>query len=73
MYLMPLVLVVVLTIVAVAWSPAFAVVVAALAFVAFLAYVGFKPRAGEKVEPPTGRAGKYEDDVPRGTWGEPRA
>jgi hypothetical protein len=72
MYLIPLVLLVLLAIVAVAWSPVFAVVIAAVAFVAFLAYVGLRPRADEKITPPTGSAEKYEDDTPKGAWGEPR-
>jgi hypothetical protein len=72
MYVIPLVLIVLLGIAAVAWSPIFAVVFAALAFVAFLAYAGLRPRADEKIAPPTGSAGKYEDDTPKGAWGEPR-
>jgi hypothetical protein len=73
MYAIPLVLLVLLALVAVAWSPIFAVIAFAILFVAFLAYAGLRPRADEKIEPPTGRAGKYEDDTPKGAWGEPRA
>lgn len=72
MYTIPLVLLVLLAIVAVAWSPIFAVIFAAIFFVAFLGYVGMRPRADEKIEPPTGSAGKYQDDTPKGAWGEPR-
>jgi len=72
MYVVPIVILVLLAIVAVAWSPIFAVILAALGFVAFLAIVGLRPRADEKIEPPTGSAGKYEDDTPKGAWGEPR-
>jgi hypothetical protein len=72
MYVIPFVLVLLLAIVAVAWSPVFAIVIAAIAFVAFLAYVGLRPRADEKITPPTGSAEKYEDDTPKGAWGEPR-
>lgn len=72
MYVIPLVLLVLLAIVAVAWSPVFAVVVAAILFAVFLGYVGLRPRADEKIDPPTGSAGKYEDDTPKGVWGEPR-
>lgn len=68
MYVIPIVVLVLLAIVAVAWSPIFA----AVAFLAFLAIVGLRPRADEKIEPPTGSAGKYEDDTPKGAWGEPR-
>jgi hypothetical protein len=73
MYALPLILLVVLAAIAVAWSPIFALIFAVPAFVAFLAYVGMKPRTDEKTEPATGRAGKYEDDTPKGLWGEPRA
>jgi hypothetical protein len=55
MYFIPIVLMILLAIVAVAWSPVFAVVVAALLFVSFLVYVGLKPRGGEKIEPPSGQ------------------
>ncbi len=72
MYVIPIVILVLLAIVAVAWSPIFAVIFAAVAFLAFLAIVGLRPRADEKIEPPTGSAGKYEDDTPKGAWGEPR-
>jgi hypothetical protein len=72
MYVIPLLLFVVLAIVAVAWSPIFAVIFAVVGFLAFLAYAGLRPRADEKIHPPTGSAGKYEDDTPKGAWGEPR-
>lgn len=73
MYVVPIVILVLLAVVAVAWSPVFAAIAAATAFVVFLAIVGLRPRADEKIEPPTGTAGKYEDDTPKGAWGEPRA
>lgn len=72
MYVIPLVVLVLIALVAVAWSPILALIVAVPAFVLFLAYVGMRPRADERIEPPTGSAGKYEDDTPRGVWGEPR-
>jgi hypothetical protein len=72
MYVVPIVILVLLAIVAVAWSPIFAVILAAIAFAVFLAIVGLRPRADEKIDPPTGSAGKYEDDTPKGAWGEPR-
>ncbi len=72
MYVVPIIILVLLAIVAVAWSPIFAVILAAIAFVAFLAIVGLRPRADEKIEPPTGSAGKYEDETHKGAWGEPR-
>lgn len=72
MYVVPIVVLVLIVIVALAWSPIFAVILAAIAFVAFLAIVGLRPRADQKIEPPTGTADKYEDDTPKGAWGEPR-
>lgn len=72
MYAIPLVLIVVLALIAVAWSPLFALILAVPAFLAFLAYVGTRSRADERIDPPTGSARKYEDDTPRGAWGEPR-
>jgi len=72
MYAIPIVIVIVLALIAVAWSPLFALLIAVPAFLIFLAYVGTRPRADEKIDPPTGSAGKYEDETPRGAWGEPR-
>jgi len=73
MYTVPLIALIVLALIAVAWSPIFALVLAGALFLLFLAYVGLRPRADEKIDSPTGSAGKYEDDVPKGPWGEPRA
>jgi hypothetical protein len=73
MYAIPLILIIILALIAVAWSPIFALIIAVPVFIAFLAYVGMRPRTDEKVTPPTGRAEKYEDDTPKGVWGEPRA
>jgi hypothetical protein len=70
--MVPLIVLIVLALIAVAWSPAFALIFAGIFFLFFLAYVGLRPRADEKIESPTGSAGKYEDDTPRGPWGEPR-
>jgi hypothetical protein len=72
MYVVPIVLLVLLALIAVAWSPLFALIVAVPLFVAFLAYVGTRPRADETIEPPTGSAGRHEDETPKGLWGEPR-
>jgi len=72
MYVVPIVILVFLAVIAVAWSPLFAVILAGAAFVLFLVYAGMRPRADEKIEPPTGRAGKYEDETPTGAWGEAR-
>jgi hypothetical protein len=72
MYVIPLVVLIVLALIAVAWSPIFAVIIAVPAFLLFLAYVGMSQRADEKIEPPTGRAKTVESDEPKGIWGEPR-
>jgi hypothetical protein len=72
MYAIPLILIVLLATIAVAWSPIFALIIAVPAFIGFLAYVGMKPRSDERTVPATGRAGKYEDDTKTGLWGEPR-
>lgn len=56
MYVIPLIAIVLLAIVAVAWSPIFAVVIAAILFMLFLVYVGMSRRADEKVGPPEARA-----------------
>jgi len=72
MYAIPLVVLGCLAVIAVAWSPLFALIIAVPLFVLFLAYVGMQPRTDEKIEPPTGSAEKYEDETPTGAWGERR-
>jgi hypothetical protein len=56
MYLVPLTVLVLLAIVAVAWSPIFAVVAFAILFFLFLVYVGFSRRADQVVGTPEARA-----------------
>jgi hypothetical protein len=73
MYAIPLIVVVLLALIAVAWSPIFALVFAVPAFVLFLAYIGVSRRADEKIKPPTGGPKTVESDEPKGIWGEPRA
>jgi hypothetical protein len=72
MYLIPIVLIILLAMIAVAWSPIFALVFFAIGFVVFLGYVGLSRRADEKVAPPEqpGRQPQHENDVPTGPWGE---
>jgi hypothetical protein len=74
MYLIPIALIILLALIAVAWSPIFALIFFAIAFVAFLAYVGWSRRADEKLAPPEtpGRQPQHENDVPTGLWGERR-
>jgi positive regulator of sigma E activity len=47
MYIVPLIVIILLAIVAVAWSPIFAVIVFAIFFLLFLAYVGVSRRADQ--------------------------
>jgi hypothetical protein len=74
MYLIPIVLLILLALISVAWSPFLALIVFAIGFIAFLAYVAMKPRADEKLAPPErpGRQPQHENDVPTGIWGERR-
>lgn len=72
MYTILFVSLVLLALISVAWSPIFALIVAGALFLLFLAYIGLRPRADQEIEPPTGSAEKYEDDTPKGPWGEPR-
>jgi hypothetical protein len=74
MYVIPLAVLVVLALIAVAWSPLFALVLFVPLFIAFLAYVGMSRRADQKITPPqpptTGPS--HEDDTDTGLWGERR-
>lgn len=74
MYLIPIALIVVLALVAVAWSPIFALIFFVFGFLAFLAYAGMSRRADEKLAPPEqpGRQPQHEDETPTGIWGERR-
>jgi hypothetical protein len=74
MYVIPLVLIVLLGLVAVAWSPIFALIFFVIGFVAFLAYAGMSKRADEKLAPPEqpGRQPQHENETPTGIWGEKR-
>ena len=74
MYAIPLVVIVVLALIAVAWSPLFALVVFVPAFIAFLAYVGMSRRADQKIAPAQASATgpSHEDDADTGMWGERR-
>jgi positive regulator of sigma E activity len=74
MYLIPIALLILIALVAVAWSPIFAVIIFAIGFVAFLVYAGMSRRADEKLAPPEqpGRQPQHENDTPTGIWGERR-
>jgi hypothetical protein len=74
MYLIPIALIILLALIAVAWSPVFALIVFLIGFVAFLAWAGANRRADEKLAPPErpGRQPHNQDDTPTGIWGERR-
>jgi hypothetical protein len=74
MYLIPIVLIVLVALIAVAWSPIFALAVFVLGFIAFLAWAGANRRADEKLAPPEqpGPQPHNETDTPTGIWGERR-
>lgn len=73
MYWIPIIVLGVLAVVAVGWSPLFALILVVPLLIGFLVYAGLRPRADEKSEPPTGSAGKHEDETPTGAWGEERS
>ncbi|HVD38845.1 MAG TPA: hypothetical protein VNC15_08445 [Solirubrobacterales bacterium] len=72
MYVIPIVLIILLALIAVAWSPIFALIFFAIGFVAFLAYAGLNRRADEKLTPPEqpGRQPQHEAQGETGMWGE---
>lgn len=72
MYAIPLILIIVLALIAVAWSPIFALIFFVIGFVGFLAYAGLSRRADEKLAPPEqpGRQPQHENDAGTGIWGE---
>jgi hypothetical protein len=74
MYVIPIIALAVLALIAVAWSPLFALILFVPAFVAFLAYVGMTRRADQEIAPPqaatTGPS--HEDETETGLWGERR-
>jgi len=74
MYAIPIVVIAVLALIAVAWSPLFALVVFVPAFIAFLVYVGMSRRADQQIAPPQApTAGpSHEDGRDTGLWGERR-
>lgn len=74
MYFIPLALIVLLALIAVAWSPIFALIFFVIGFIAFLAYAGMNRRADEKLAPPEqpGRRPQHENETPTGVWGERR-
>lgn len=74
MYAIPILALIVLALIAVAWSPLFALVLFVPAFIAFLAYVGMTRRADQEISPPQASTPgpSHEDDQNTGLWGERR-
>jgi hypothetical protein len=74
MYLIPIAVIILLALIAVAWSPIFALVFFVLGFFVFLAWAGMNRRADEKLAPPEqpGPQPQHEDETPTGIWGERR-
>lgn len=76
MYLIPIIAIVILAIIAVAWSPLFALILAVIGAIAFFAYIGLQPRADEQMQPRTGQpdgTSASENAAPaktKGIWGE---
>ena len=72
MYAIPLILLVVVGVIAVAWTPVFALIFAAIAIVGFFAYIGMKPRADETepVHPDAPPTPPSHEDLSHGVWGE---
>jgi hypothetical protein len=74
-YVVPLIVLALIIVIATAWSPIFAFVIAVPAFVLFLAYVGLSRRADQKAPPASGApvSGEGEGAPAGGTggiWGE---
>lgn len=74
MYLIPLIAIIVLGLLALAWNPIFALIIFALFMVVFFAFVGLRPRADEEVETERAAPGRdaLTDDEESGLWGEHR-
>jgi hypothetical protein len=56
MILIPLIALILLAVIAVAWSPIFAVIIFAVGFFAYLAFAGFSRGADERATTPEARA-----------------
>jgi hypothetical protein len=75
MYLIPIVVIVLLALIAVAWTPIFALVLFVIFMTGFFAYVGMSRRADEKISPPQTpgqTATSVEEEDETGLWGERR-
>jgi len=74
MYVIPIVVVAILALIAVAWTPLFALIFFAIFMVGFFAYVGMSRRADQQISPPQapGQTTAAPDDEDTGLWGERR-
>jgi hypothetical protein len=74
MYLVPLIVLLVIALIATAWTPIFVVIIFVVGFVLFLVYVGFSRRSDEEVPPPLPgaeiSAATVENEAEGGLWGE---
>ena len=75
MFVVPIVLLLVAALIAMAWAPIFALIIAVPLFIVFLVYVATRPRADEGAGPqrPDGSPRSGEGDLSTGgMWGERR-
>jgi Flp pilus assembly protein TadB len=75
MYLIPLAVLLVLGLVAVAWNPIFALIAFVLFMLGFFAFIGLRPRADEKLDHTQqlpNQEPRHDDDANTGLWGERR-
>lgn len=76
MYVIPLIVILLLALLAVAWNPIFALIAFAIFMVGFFAFIGLRPRADEQVDSSQqlpNQEPRNEDNQETGLWGERRA
>lgn len=71
MYVIPIIALAFVIVIAAAWSPIFAIIIAVPLFLVFLAYVGLSRRADQTTSPSSGEPASGEGDD-GGIWGEKR-
>jgi hypothetical protein len=73
MYAIPIAILILAALIATAWSPVFALVIAVPLILVFFAYIGFRPRADEQVKSPLGEAAPSTGaDRSESPWGDER-
>jgi hypothetical protein len=74
MYVIPLIAIIVLGLIAVAWNPIFALIIFVLFMVGYFAFVGMRRSSDEQVRTPSTAPGRdaLTDDEDSGLWGEKR-